>query len=118
MDTMHERAYDVDFARLERGLALQTERVGEGRYHVWGGSGSHWVSLTPGHPQCDCGDHIWRDSVCKHILAALLRDGDEHVIAALGGLVKAIREGELSHRNSPAVARAAPATHGEQGLAG
>ena len=83
----------VDLDRLERGLALQAERVGNGRYRVTGGAGDHWVDLaTPSHPRCDCGDHLWRDQVCKHILAALLREGNEHVVRALATVVARARQ--------------------------
>ena len=41
--------------------------------------------------RCDCGDHLWRERVCKHILAAMLREGDERVIHEVGGLVHALR---------------------------
>lgn len=82
----------VDLDRLERSLGLRGESVGEGRYRVTGGAGSHWVDLyTTSHPRCDCGDYLWRDQICKHILAALLREGDERVVHALGGLVQRLR---------------------------
>ena len=88
-----EGAEMVDLDRLERGLALVAERVGEGRYRVTGGSQDHWVDLvTAAHPRCDCGDHVWRDQVCKHILAALLREGNEHVVRALATVVARARE--------------------------
>jgi hypothetical protein len=78
----------VDLDRLERSLALVGERVGHGRYRVTGGRTDHWVDLhSSAHPRCDCGDHLWREQVCKHILAALLREGDERVVRALGQLV-------------------------------
>ncbi len=83
-----DAAGGVDLDRLERGLSLHAERVGEGRYRVTGGSQDHWVDLfTAAHPRCDCGDHVWRDQVCKHILAALLREGNDRVVAALGRLL-------------------------------
>ena len=83
----------VDLDRLERGLALVVERVGEGRYQVTGGSQDHWVDLvTAAHPRCDCGDHVWRDQVCKHILAALLREGNEYVVRALATVVARARQ--------------------------
>jgi hypothetical protein len=82
----------VDIARLERGLALKGRRVGEGRYHFTGGAQEHWVDLyTSDHPRCDCGDHLWRERVCKHILAALLREGNERVVRALGKVVEHLR---------------------------
>jgi len=82
----------IDAARLERSLALCVRRIGRGRYQVWGGREPHWVDLyTRRFPRCDCGDHLWRDRICKHILAVLLREGDEHVIASLAGLVERYR---------------------------
>ena len=81
----------VDLGRLARGLELHGERVGEGRYHVTGGERDHWVDLyTTSHPRCDCGDHLWRDQACKHILAALLREGDVRVVEAVGRLFRAL----------------------------
>ena len=82
----------VDLSRLERSLGLSVERVGNGRYLVAGGKDRHWVDLyTSYHPRCDCGDHLWRETICKHILAALLREGNERVIGALGVLIARIR---------------------------
>lgn len=83
----------VDRARLERSLTLEVERYGWGRYLVTGGAEPHWVDLyTRGIPRCDCGDHLWRERVCKHILAVLLREGDERVIDAIATLVEELRE--------------------------
>ena len=87
-----DRAGGVDLERLERSLGLRGERVGDGRYRVMGGEHDHWVDLyTTSQPRCDCGDHLWRERICKHILAALLREGNDRVITALGGLVARVR---------------------------
>ncbi len=87
----------VDRSRLERSLRLVGEKVGAGRYRVAGGRESHWVDLyTARQPRCDCGDHLWREAMCKHILAALLREGDEGVIRALGGHVAELRDGRAA----------------------
>lgn len=86
-------AVGVDSARLERSLELRGSRVGPGRYRVTGGTQTHWVDLhTASLPRCDCGDHLWREQLCKHILVALLREGDERVLTALQGLVRRLRE--------------------------
>jgi len=84
-----DAAGGVDLDRLERGVMLHCDRVGHGRYRVSGGSAQdHWVDLySTSHPRCDCGDHLWRDEICKHILAALLREGNERVVRALGGMI-------------------------------
>lgn len=88
-----EMAGGIEEGRLERCLALVAESLGQGRYRVTGGTEPHWVDLRSRYvPRCDCGDHLWRERVCKHILAALLREGDERVIRELGPLVRAIRE--------------------------
>lgn len=81
----------VDMARLGRSLLLHGERVGDGRYRVTGGMHDHWVDLyTTSHPRCDCGDHLWRERVCKHILAALLREGHDPVVEAVGRLFREV----------------------------
>jgi uncharacterized Zn finger protein len=88
-----ERDGGVEPGRLERGLGLEAVRVGAGRYRVQGGRETHWVDLrSPLVPRCDCGDHLWRERVCKHILAALLREGDPRVLQAVGHLVATLRQ--------------------------
>jgi hypothetical protein len=87
----------VSLDRLERCLHLRASRVGPGRYRIAGGAQAHWVDLyTTSLPRCDCGDHLWRDQICKHILAALLREGDERVLAALRELVAQLRDGPIA----------------------
>lgn len=94
-----EAAGGVDLARLERSLQLEVRPAGRGRYLVSGGDEPHWVDLyTRKMPRCDCGDHIWRERVCKHILAAMLREGDSRVIAAVGRLVDHVRRREREVR--------------------
>ena len=87
-----DAAGGVDLERLGRSLLLHGERVGDGRYHVTGGAHDHWVDLyTTSHPRCDCGDHLWREQICKHILAALLREGHGRVVDALGRLFRQVQ---------------------------
>jgi SWIM zinc finger len=87
-----DRVGGIDLERLERSLQLRGERVGSGRYRVTGGAQDHWVDLyTTSHPRCDCGDHLWREQLCKHILAALLREGNDRVVGALGRLFAELR---------------------------
>lgn len=82
----------VDVERLERSLGLVAEHAGHGRYRIAGGDQPHWVDLyTASHPRCDCGDHLWRDKVCKHILAALMREGNERVIREVGRLFTTLK---------------------------
>jgi len=88
-----DAAGGVDLDRLERSLSLHGERLSEGRYRVFGGQHEHWVDLyTTSLPRCDCGDHIWRERICKHILAALLREGNERVVEALPRLVARLKD--------------------------
>jgi hypothetical protein len=87
----------IDLDRLERSLGLQAQRVGPGRFRIDGGEHTHWVDLyTADLPRCDCADHLWRERICKHILAALLREGDEQVLGALRRLVVALRSRPLA----------------------
>jgi len=83
----------IDLARLERGLGLRSERMGRGRYRVTSGSDQHWVDLyRSAHPKCDCGAHLWRDRICKHIIAALLREGNEQVLTMLPRLFNRFKD--------------------------
>jgi hypothetical protein len=87
----------IDSDRLERSLGLRAERLGPGRFRIEGGEHTHWVDLyTADLPRCDCADHLWREQICKHILAALLREGDDHVLAALQRLVAQLRGRRLA----------------------
>jgi hypothetical protein len=87
-----DAAGGVDLDRLERSLKLVGIRVGDGRYHVTGGDHDHWVDLySTSIPRCDCGDHLWRERICEHILAALLREGNARVVSALGMLVDRLK---------------------------
>lgn len=95
----YEAAGGVEAGRLERSLGLRVTRVGRGRYRVEGGRESHWVDLyTARLPRCDCGDHLWRERICKHILAVLLREGDERVIGEVSRLVARLRAEERALR--------------------
>ena len=88
-----DRLGGVDLDRLERGLQLVAQRVGDGRYHVTGGESDHWVDLySTSLPRCDCGDHLWREQLCKHILAGLLREGNDRVVTAVGRLFARLRD--------------------------
>lgn len=90
----------IDIGRLERALGLRAEPAGLGRYRIIGGESEHWVDVhAASHPHCDCGDYIWRDRVCKHIMAALMREGNERVIRAVGELLAALRA--TSYRRFP-----------------
>lgn len=37
---------------------------------------------------CDCGDHVYREVLCMHALAALLWLNDERVVQALGAAMR------------------------------
>ena len=84
---------EIEMGRVERGVQLECEPVGDGRYKVTGGDTAHWVDLiSRDHPRCDCGDYLWRDAICKHIIAARLREGDEVVLTQVGALVRSLKQ--------------------------
>ena len=94
METMNSTgAFSVDLDRLERGVQLVAEKIDFRRFRVTGGSTEHWVDLgaTGARPRCDCGDYLWRDRDCKHILAAMLHEGNAGVISAIGPMVARLR---------------------------
>ena len=79
----------IEPGRLRRAVFLDVVRLGPGRrYLVSGGARSHVLELdTDDGRLCDCEDHLWRNLVCKHILACQLREGDVETIAALRAIV-------------------------------
>ena len=94
-----EAAGGIDPARLRRALTLTAKRIDRGRYEVSGGKTVHYVDLIdPVMERCDCADFTWRQVVCQHLLACLLREGDERVVAAVGLLVAALRDENASLR--------------------
>ena len=66
----------LDMKRVGRAVDLAVENVGEGEYRVWSSRNEYYVALLP-HYDCPCGDFVWRNELCKHIIAALLFHGDE-----------------------------------------
>ena len=86
-----DRAGGIDPERLHRALELEVERIGRGQYHVHGGGEAHYVELNdPTVERCDCADHLLREVVCKHLLACLLREGDDRVIRAVAHLCRCL----------------------------
>lgn len=84
---------EIEMGRLERGVQLECELRDDGQYIVTGGDTAHWVDLVSrDHPRCDCGDYLWRDVICKHIIAARLREGDEEVLFRVGALVRSLKQ--------------------------
>ena len=39
-----------------------------------------------------CGDYLCRNAICKHIIAALLREGDDEVLFQVDALVRALKQ--------------------------
>jgi hypothetical protein len=82
---------------VHRATALKVEPHGRpGVYMVDGGTEPHWVNtVDPDVPACDCGDHLWRERVCKHGMAVLLHQRDPHARLAawraLAGNTRRIR---------------------------
>lgn len=51
-----------------------------GQYYVTGGSDGHYVDLyDPNLDRCDCEDYLWRDRICKHVVAVLVHINDHRL---------------------------------------
>jgi hypothetical protein len=90
-------AFGFDLARVEKALRLQARKIGHRQFEVAGGETLHYVDLAPRVAcPCDCGDHVWRGDThlgpCKHVLRALLAEGDADVLLAVAALLTATRE--------------------------
>jgi hypothetical protein len=102
----------IDPERLERALGLTVEpfeghdpATGEvvpqpGCYSVTPvspeaekhGIVGYWVDLySHDVPRCDCGDHTFRQTICKHMLACLLHECHPAVVAVLAATTGKLR---------------------------
>jgi hypothetical protein len=63
--------------------------------------------ISRDHPRCDCGDYLWRETICKHIIAARLREGDEQVLTQVGALVRSLKQKALEQEQALRNANAA-----------
>lgn len=96
-----DAAGGIDPRRLQNALYLTVRRTGRGRYLVTGGSEPHHVDLIdPAVERCDCGDFLWKSMVCQHLLACLLREGDERVVIALSHLVATVDAENARYRSA------------------
>lgn len=88
-----DAAGGIDPARLARALKLSVRRIGRGKYELSREEAVYHVDLIdPQMDRCDCPDFTWRQVVCQHLLACLLREGDERVVRAVARLVLGLRE--------------------------
>lgn len=79
-----EYRFDEDRAkRAQELMVLSVDSEGvtlpEHHYMVLGGNQPHYVTTKPS-PDCDCHDFSWgHDRLCKHLVAALWQEGDQHI---------------------------------------
>lgn len=69
----------LDLEIVERSLDLVAEKIETHQYHVQGGEEHHYVTLTP-YFECHCGDFVFRERICKHLVAALIEMGDAEAV--------------------------------------
>lgn len=78
---------------VQRAMELTVEMLGRGRFKVSGGYEPHYLDLyDPEHNRCDCHDHNWRNRMCKHLAAVLIRLGDYRMWCRLQELLEEILE--------------------------
>jgi hypothetical protein len=82
----------LDLGRLEKAAFLRSRRSEPGLYVVEGSREPHTVDIRNRlRPACSCADHTIRGHRCKHIMAALLREGDRAVLDGLRELITSLR---------------------------
>ncbi len=93
-----ERTAVIEPRRLARALWLEVERLmveqwDTRQYRVTGAeafasTAPHDVTVTTADGErCDCADHVYRGSVCKHVLRVRLLRGDREMLRALRLLI-------------------------------
>lgn len=70
----------IKIEQIRDAITLRVERREDVRnaYMVYGDTDIYNIQVIPDYPyyECDCGDHIWRVRLCKHICAVLIESGD------------------------------------------
>jgi hypothetical protein len=75
------RAYKVKvFDRDEEGNKLE-----EHHYMAKGSDSNYYIQTHP-FLSCDCPDFTIREEVCKHLIRALVVEGDRHVLSVIKDL--------------------------------
>jgi hypothetical protein len=67
---------ELDPVRVAKAVDLNVVRMDDDHFKVYSSRNEYFVALRP-YYDCGCGDFVWRNEVCKHLIAALLWDGDE-----------------------------------------
>lgn len=79
---------DIDFGRLQRAVHADVQRIGHHRYEVRRADHLRIVDLTADAGQeCDCPDYQVLGSLCVHLLACYLAEGERDVLRSLRGLI-------------------------------
>jgi hypothetical protein len=73
----------LDVTRATRAIYYTVKRLSDDLYEVENRAGSQYtVTLQP--LNCDCGDAVYHNAVCKHLIAALWYTGDPEAVELLG----------------------------------
>ncbi|MBW7932894.1 MAG: hypothetical protein H3C62_04630 [Gemmatimonadaceae bacterium] len=98
------REAPIDDSRALRATLLSVVPTSDrGIFEVHGGEAVHYVNFRDRDvPLCCCGDHIARDTLCKHAVAVLLRERNRHAR-------RAVRRAAIAENAALGVRRAAPA---------
>lgn len=75
----HPHRPPLDPERVARALNYTVERIGHGEYRVRGSAEDYFVTLLP-YYDCPCGDAVFRETICKHQIAALLFERDHEAV--------------------------------------
>lgn len=74
----------LEFDRIQDAITLRVERRMDvrGAFVVYGKTDVYNVRPIAEHPawQCDCGDHLWRERLCKHIHSVLIEESDPEAL--------------------------------------
>jgi len=66
----------LDPVRVGKAMDLNVHRIDDDHFRVYSSRNEYHVALRP-YYECGCGDFVWRNHICKHLIAALLWDGDD-----------------------------------------
>jgi len=78
----------LDEVRVRRSMEyVASQAEGKGVYEVTKISDlDNWKTVTLDPLNCDCGDAVYHNQICKHLIAALYADGDQEAVKAYAEL--------------------------------
>lgn len=83
---------ELDETRAARSLEYTATNVGPDEYDVVKLGDDQIYTVRTAPLNCDCGDAVYHNKICKHLIAALYAAGDDEAVRLCHELIDAMPE--------------------------